>query len=106
MELSTYLAKGRVAIDLPCKIYTGSHAFAGRLSDLSFDGACLTAPGAPEFMPTGLEVLEVEGLGPIDVIFRWRRQERIGVSFRREHETRPRVEAFLEGRRKKIGARA
>lgn len=106
MEISDFLDDGRVALDLPCHVVTWDQAIPGRISDLSFGGACLSAPGAPELSPREVQSLEVEGLGRVDVVFRWRRHDRIGVSFRQEYDARPRIEAFLEERGMAIGARS
>ncbi len=100
------LDDGRVDMDLPCRIITGEHAFPAVLSDVSYDGACLQAPTLPEFLPLGLRAIELDGLGTLDVIFRWRRGDRVGVSFRLEHDARPRLERYFAARATRTGAQA
>lgn len=106
VTLSDLLDDGRVPLDLPCQLVTADNAFAATVSDLSYGGACLTAPEVPEFLPRGVHFIDVDGLGTFDVTFRWRRGNRIGVSFAREHDARPRVAAFLKDRGITASARA
>lgn len=88
----------RVHVAIPCDLVTDRRAFPAELYDLSYGGACLTAPGLPEFLPNGLQWIEATGLGRIDVIFRWRQGARIGVSFRSEYEVKPVLDAFFAER--------
>lgn len=100
------LEGGRVGMELPCRIVTGDRAFPAMLSDLSLEGACVMAPDLPEFMPLGLRAIEVDDIGSLDVIFRWRQGNRVGVSFRTEHDARPRLERFFADHGIHIGAGA
>ncbi|WP_172299924.1 PilZ domain-containing protein [Pseudoruegeria sp. HB172150] len=85
----------RLSLNLPCRVFTEDDVYAARLVDLSYGGACVEAPDLPEFTPSGLTRIEALGLGTLDVIFRWRRGARIGVSFRSDFEARPILEAFF-----------
>ncbi len=110
VDLSDYLGDGlddgRVGIDLSCRVIAGDDVFPATLSDLSHGGACITAQDAPDFTGNSLKSLDIDGLGRLDVIYRWRRGARIGVSFLRDHDARPRIDAFLAERGLSVGARS
>ncbi|WP_425049918.1 PilZ domain-containing protein [Psychromarinibacter sp. S121] len=105
MELGDFMDDQRVPLGIQARLDTGSDGYDAIVTDLSYGGACLEAPDTPEFLPRGVLFLTIEDLGTLDVLFRWRKDNRLGVSFAREHDARPRLEAFFASRGIRVGAR-
>ncbi|MDF0599247.1 PilZ domain-containing protein [Psychromarinibacter sp. C21-152] len=93
--LADKLDDGRVGLTLPCRVIAGDRTVPATLADLSYGGACIAAPHLPEDGPRAIQAIEVDALGTFDVIFRWRRGDRIGVSFRLDHDAKPRLERYF-----------
>ncbi|MDF0596956.1 PilZ domain-containing protein [Psychromarinibacter halotolerans] len=104
MKLSDFMDDRRVPLALSARLETGEGGYDATVTDLSYGGACLEAPDTPEALPKGTLFLTIDDLGTFDVLFRWRKDRRIGVSFVREHDARPRLEAFFASRGISLGA--
>lgn len=96
-DMSQWLDDSRVALNLPCQLMTAEEQFAGKIVDLSFGGASIQlSEGLETANPRSIRHLTSDHIGLCDVIFRWERQGRIGVSFKNEDLVRPQLAEFLE----------
>ena len=96
-DVGAWLNTGRVSLDIPCQIATWDIVYPALLVDLSYDGACLSLPEMADDCPNKeLKHLTLPDVGRLDIIFRWQRENRIGVSFRMEAVSRPLIAEFFD----------
>ena len=106
-DMAAWMDDDRVSLDLACVATTLNSSVAGIVTDLSYGGACITLDaGNPGFPLSELRRIEADELGAFDIIFRWQRGEKIGVSFRSEDAARAPIKAFFEKRRMETEVRS
>lgn len=86
---------GRVALSFTCRLFTLRDSVRGVVTDLSADGLCARIEDPEGVDPVQIRNIEIDGLGGLEVLFRWRRDDCVGLSFRRAHVAQPRIDAFL-----------
>ena len=96
-DITAWFNDNRVPLNFSCTATAVHSEIAGILTDLSYSGACIEIdPDDLSFPLSDLRRIEVDGMGGFDIIYRWQRGDKIGVSFRTEDFARPKIAKFFE----------
>ena len=89
--------KGRAQMHIPCRVLSAEIDLPATVVDLSPGGAGIV-------VGDGMEILKdrrtgqicIDGLGAFEVLFRWKEDGRMGVSFKSEATAQPRIQPLME----------
>jgi len=94
----------RVSLELHCKLEIAEIELAAMITDLSLGGAGITlAFPIPRFTGSQVRSVNIDQIGRLKVVHRWRTSNRIGVAFESQATARPRIRDFFDANGIDIG---